>query len=165
MNVIELFKKPVESNIYKTIIYDFSYNSKLGSFIDINNIGDYPIKPIINIKIDKTLPDNEIILIPNLKNEKSIILSNLKKETIIIDCENKTITTNEFGRIMELRCNNKIKNGYIDKYDFIPREFNWIELPVGYNYLQLIGDCKIQLEYIIKYKGVNYAYKTYSRMD
>jgi len=156
MNVIELFKKPIESNTYQTIIYNFTNNSKLGSYIDINNIGDFPIKPIINIKIDITFPDNEIILTPNFQNEKSIILDNLEKETIIVNCENKTITTNGFGKFLELR--RKIKNRLINKYDFISREFNWIELPVGFNYLHVMGNCKIQLNYTMKYKGVNYVY-------
>lgn len=116
--------------------FEYPSNAANGAEIECENIGDIKVKPVLEVQI---LSGNQFSITNNSNNGEVFGLSNLVVgEKIVIDCEYKTITTNQTGI-----------NRYKDK---IPN-CTYIALAKGYNYLNIKGNIRLSIKYQGQYRG------------
>lgn len=118
------------SPVYTTQVYDFSNNPSGSDLVFINN-GDLECKPDVFIQ---KIGDGDISII-NLSNggKEFKFTGLLDGEEITVDCENESIETN-------------LPN--IIRYNNFNNQF--LSFVVGYNYLKVNGNCKLQFRYRFK---------------
>lgn len=116
------------SPVYTTRVYDLTDNSSEGTEIKFENYGDTVCKPQITIEVE----EDESISIANRNDGKHILeMENLLEgDTVVIDCEDESIESNDAG---------------VFKYD--NHNNVYIRFVRGVNRLKVHGKCKLQFKY------------------
>lgn len=117
------------SPIYESQIYDLSNNTS-GTIIEFNNLGDKNCNPILYIQ----KVGIGSFAIYNLSNNNSeFLLTSLYDNEILTIYNEEEIIESSTGLYRYNNFNN-----------------NYLSLPVGYNKLKVVGNCKIKFKYRFK---------------